>query len=321
VVQQADQGQLVAVARYHRNPCYIATLYGEWTQVVGQGSPSVPSGTCTRDQLRTGYEEASVSAPLQITSPLASASTQQYEFDFGNDPIPVNATDLFVQVVYRGRLGQERDGIAVGRRDLPEPFHYVVLNMTDYYANQGQWFPTAPGFDDARSPDVATSFDGSWFDTPTSPSGTLYFASQGALPSARFVRVAAIGREAIGRSLSRLTFQRTGLLQRPSASNYSLNRPRQATTEEVAPGVYAPTTTLQVRGVQFHRLDFYYQFFEPFVTPSDIAILPPRSPQTAQPGAEGIVPPLRFGLDSLVPGRDEYNGTGEVVVYDTEPGR
>jgi hypothetical protein len=50
----------------------------------------------------------------------------------------VNATDLFIQVVYRGQLGQETDGIAVGIIDTQEPTIVGAWNNTDhYYSNVG----------------------------------------------------------------------------------------------------------------------------------------------------------------------------------------
>jgi hypothetical protein len=54
-------------------------------------------------------------------------------FDFSDDPIPVNATDLFIQVVYRGQLGDEPDGIAVGNYDAREPTFVGIVNNTDYF--------------------------------------------------------------------------------------------------------------------------------------------------------------------------------------------
>ncbi|MGH8040593.1 MAG: hypothetical protein ACREPN_00940, partial [Rudaea sp.] len=55
--------------------------------------------------------------------------------------IPVNATDLFIQVVYRGPMGdangQEPDAIAVGTLDVREPMFAAFWNNTDYFWNGG----------------------------------------------------------------------------------------------------------------------------------------------------------------------------------------
>ncbi len=161
-----SSGYLVEVARYHRNLCYQPDLSGEYV-TMPDGSHSVPSG-CSMAQMRTAYQEISVSAPIQLDSagnlpgpPAdgeaacanvgnintgADASTGScandaalMEFDFSADAIPINATDLFLQVVYRGPLGQEIDGIAVGTKDILEPNFYTSWNNTDWYLYNGVW--------------------------------------------------------------------------------------------------------------------------------------------------------------------------------------
>ena len=140
VPQTVGTGKLVAVARYHRNPCYKPDLTGE--RIVDFNNtltePNCPQG------MRTNYQEISVSAPLTITGnadlpfgTVIGASVEKV-FDFASDPIPVNATDLFIQVVYRGQLGEETDGIAVGIIDTQEPTIVGAWNNTDhYYSNVG----------------------------------------------------------------------------------------------------------------------------------------------------------------------------------------
>jgi len=151
VPQVVGMGKLVAVARYHRNPCYKPDLSGE--RVVGFVVPplaaTITEPACPQG-LRTNYQEISVSAPLQINSaadlPGGSGGTPpatvEKLFDFSADPIPVNATDLFIQVVYRGQLGDETDGIAVGNVDVQEPTFTGAWNNTDYfYSDLSQlWF-------------------------------------------------------------------------------------------------------------------------------------------------------------------------------------
>ncbi|MBK7044856.1 MAG: hypothetical protein IPH50_14995 [Rhodanobacteraceae bacterium] len=74
VPQVANSGQLVAVARYHRNACYTTNLSGQRTQ-NGTAAPPAPiaNPTCSASlPERTNYQEISVSAPLTINggSPL-----------------------------------------------------------------------------------------------------------------------------------------------------------------------------------------------------------------------------------------------------------
>ena len=127
-------GKLVAIARYHRNPCYKPDLSGERRVAY---APAAAFGVITEPVcpmgLRTEFQEISVSAELPITAEAdlpggrggtAPASLEKV-FDFSADPIPVNATDLFIQVVYRGQLGEETDGIAVANLDVQEPTFYA----------------------------------------------------------------------------------------------------------------------------------------------------------------------------------------------------
>lgn len=147
VPQVANSGELVAVARYHRNACYATNLSGQRTQ-NGTAAPPAPITNPTCSALlpeRTNYQEISVSAPLTINGgnalPGPAGALVDKVFDFSAQPIPVNAVDLFVQVVYRGQLGDEPDGIAVGNLDVREPTFLTIYNGSDYYWNGSVWTP------------------------------------------------------------------------------------------------------------------------------------------------------------------------------------
>ena len=47
---------------------------------------------------------------------------QQFVFDFSAKPIPINASDVFLQVVFRGTLGQEPDAVAVATIDISRTY-------------------------------------------------------------------------------------------------------------------------------------------------------------------------------------------------------
>ena len=133
---------LVAVARYHRNTCYKPDLSGEPFQIYNYTPPAtgITQPTCGAGQTtRTGYQEISVSAPLTVATGTLDNLTQGIEkdFDFSSDPIPVNATDLFIQVVYRGPMADEGDSVAVGTLDVREPTYAAFWNNTDYFWNSG----------------------------------------------------------------------------------------------------------------------------------------------------------------------------------------
>ncbi len=164
-------GKLVAIARYHRSKCYRPDLQGEYAYRVLQGGGTsifVPNG-CNAVTNRTLPPEISVSEPISIGdngeipvvagsdcaninkgeagSPCAS-SAALLEFDFSGDAIPINATDLFIQVAYRGPIGEELDAIAVGSIDVQEPSYYSIANNADFYYYQNQITP----FDDVPFP-------------------------------------------------------------------------------------------------------------------------------------------------------------------------
>lgn len=121
-VQNCNQIQgnciIQAIARYRIIPNYMYDL-----------SNYPPNGT-TMHNIEYSY---SVSAPIYINS-LSSVTPQEFSFDFYTSPIPAGITDLYLQVVFKGTLGNETDiAIAVGMKDLMEPTHQVFWNATDMF--------------------------------------------------------------------------------------------------------------------------------------------------------------------------------------------
>lgn len=113
-------GTLVAVAKYKLRKDYKEDL-------------------STDPPLSISREEAfsySVSAPIEGQS-LSPGQSQNYTFDFSDHKIPAGITDLFLQVIFKGTLGNEENiAVAVGMKDLTEPTHITVWNSTDYvYVN------------------------------------------------------------------------------------------------------------------------------------------------------------------------------------------
>jgi hypothetical protein len=76
-------------------------------------------------------DAVSVSASVKVAA-LDSKSSVPFEFDFGASPIPFSASDLDIQVVFRGKLGNEEDAVAVSTLDVAEPQFFAVGNMTDW---------------------------------------------------------------------------------------------------------------------------------------------------------------------------------------------
>jgi hypothetical protein len=143
-------GKLVLAARFHRNNCYTPSLSGEY------GSVGIDWRNC-RNPLNEVVVSAEVAAPAGI-----NAQASQVVFDFPT-AIPINATDLYLQVVYRGPLGDETDAVVVAIRDISEPHYlhtyarwdqftysnyYPVLDSFTGHLSWEQWCTggSAPGF-------------------------------------------------------------------------------------------------------------------------------------------------------------------------------
>jgi len=154
-------GTLLAVVKYRRNVCYTPTLSGDF------GGPQFFGNACRSD------EYIAKSQPWDVTQSVARSQAQPYTFDFARDPIPIEATDVSLQVVFRGQLGEEADSVAVTTQDIAEPNYFSVANITDYIYDApgdgryhplpyGSWHGTVPiaamrfSFVDYQGPAVAT---------------------------------------------------------------------------------------------------------------------------------------------------------------------
>ena len=110
-------GKLVAVLKYRRNTCYADDLGGY--------PPFVDRNSCrsTVDQ-----EKIVVSDPIPRA---VTSSPVSFEFNFPK-ALPIDATDVRLQVVYRGWLGQEQDAVVVATQDISEPTFFSYMNASDY---------------------------------------------------------------------------------------------------------------------------------------------------------------------------------------------
>ncbi|ROZ76071.1 hypothetical protein EEB15_12965 [Ramlibacter sp. WS9] len=126
-------GKLRAVAKFHRNTCYQSDLSGEY------GAPGRDWTTCRRKvepsgpvDLDDSVQEIIVSDEVDVPASVNTASPESLTFVFPT-PIPINATDLFLQVVYRGPLGDETDAVAVATKDISEPTYQYFYDVHDQY--------------------------------------------------------------------------------------------------------------------------------------------------------------------------------------------
>lgn len=113
-------GTLVAVVKFHRNNCYQPDLSGEY------GSPGIDWHGC-----RSALEEIVVSAPQPVPNGINS-EPKPMAFSF-SERVPINATDMYLQVVYRGPLGEEADAVVVATRDIAEPLYLAQYSILDQF--------------------------------------------------------------------------------------------------------------------------------------------------------------------------------------------
>ncbi len=116
-------GTLVAVVKFHRNACYRADLSGD------PGGANFAGNSC-----RVAEEEIVVSEAKPLST-LASDASATIDFTFQSAPIPINATDVSLQVVFRGALGEEADAVVVTTRNIAETQYVALENSTDYRFN------------------------------------------------------------------------------------------------------------------------------------------------------------------------------------------
>jgi hypothetical protein len=122
-----SNGFFVAVAKFFRNNKYSPDLSGE------PGGPNF-----TGFDARSLWEEIVVSDKVAISTlpggRLGSNGEAEIQFNFAS-PIPINATDIYLQVVFRGQLGNETDAVAVTTKNISEPNYIAVVNDLDYRYN------------------------------------------------------------------------------------------------------------------------------------------------------------------------------------------
>ena len=192
--QKMDGGTLVAVAKFHRNLCYQDDL-ADKLRLAGDT-------TCVSSK-----EEIVTSAPITGATLLPNvASPTPFPFNFSAQGIPINATDLYIQVVYRGPLGTETDAVVVATKDVSEPTYLVVMNLTDYFLFSGVFYTQAdfaathPGYPAVRARDqeVFLSFAEKGVVDPVTGSAVFPVEAHIAkLPAGRFARLAFIAESGV----------------------------------------------------------------------------------------------------------------------------
>jgi hypothetical protein len=133
--QPMPAGALVAVLKFHRNTCYD-DLLSRWPLTGNEAS------AC-----RSPIEEIVASdAIVDQAIPFETATNPdgiEFTFHFANRELPINAWDVVLQVVYRGRLGTESDAVVVATRNIAEPTFAGFMNTTDYVVINGTFYTPA----------------------------------------------------------------------------------------------------------------------------------------------------------------------------------
>ncbi len=129
-VQNMSGGTLVAVVKYSLNNCYKTDLSGE------PGSPDFPYSLagysqCVLRNLADPIEQITVSTPQSGVFTLLKDQEKPLTFDF-DTPIPINAWNVSLQVVYRGTLGDEDDAVIVATQPISAPTYVNLTNEYDY---------------------------------------------------------------------------------------------------------------------------------------------------------------------------------------------
>lgn len=121
-VMPLGQGALRLVARYHLNTCYEPTLEGEFGTLKPDGTPQLPDWR----NCWGSTEQVRVSEPRVVPTGINSEGAD-LTFHFA-DRVPINATNLSIQVVYRGQLGEDPEAIVLSPvLDISEPAYIYLL--------------------------------------------------------------------------------------------------------------------------------------------------------------------------------------------------
>ncbi len=77
--------------------------------------------------------------------PFTLAKNEQKALTFNFDsPIPINAWNVSLQVVYRGAMGTDNDAVVVSTKEISAPTYFDAMNMLDYYESAPTFIAPQP---------------------------------------------------------------------------------------------------------------------------------------------------------------------------------
>lgn len=224
--QDMTGGRLVAVAKFRRmKSTYSTDLSGD-CGATGQ----------TIQSCRGDVEDIIVSSgvtlpngsPVTSATLVSGAAPQEFHFTF-SEAIPLNVTDLYLQVVYRGALGSEADAVVVTTKNVPEPTYLGVYNMTDSLA----------------------CFNGAW----------VKLNADGSVPSAIAAEIVAASLNPA--NLAPQPFERSSVTFRGPFTYPLSDQSPLTTTNSIAPGTFYRLAILTEDNTNFDWDIQNYWFFPP----------------------------------------------------------
>jgi len=132
-----SNGFFVVVLKFFRNKSYRQDLSGD------PGGPNFSGWDA-----RSWWDEIVVSDKVDIATLPSGALDPNAEAEISVSlpkPLPINATDIYLQVVFRGQLGNETDAVVVATKNISEPNYFAYVNGRDYvYNDASDTFQSAP---------------------------------------------------------------------------------------------------------------------------------------------------------------------------------
>ncbi|ABK18036.1 hypothetical protein Sfum_2355 [Syntrophobacter fumaroxidans MPOB] len=271
-------GQLVAIAQYRLRTNYQADLSAD------------PPTMDSRDE----YYSYSVSAPLQVESLTSGSPGLECTFDFTANPIPPGITDLYLKVVYKGKLGAEQDAVAVGMKDLCEPQHLSYWNSTDYFLLNGELRkaeeiendPNVEDYDFFRPVSISEELG---FSGSAPGAGTPMVVSVQDMPPARYFRVILLTDVPGG------YYVRDHLVSKPYPPGWpypddftvdnglwTYDMPSVVYQELDGP-LWKDTPVYQYRGIIQHQMSYFIRYYPYYIYNADQFPAPPENAEGPYP--------------------------------------
>lgn len=138
-------GSLRAILRYRRNTHFKDDLSEE------PGSPSSGSvrgltavrGTTDEYVVSSAVFDETGTNEVADGAVTLTGTGQEFVFQFKSSVLPLNSTDVYLQVAWQGTLGSESNAVVTSTVDIGEPTYFTVYNSLDYINIQNKLYTLA----------------------------------------------------------------------------------------------------------------------------------------------------------------------------------